>query len=255
MAVDAARCPGGRVTTVFARAAQRQGAYDFLENEAIAPRDVGDALFDAAARSARAQDRVYVAVDGSSLTLTDGDKKKGFGHIGPISKGARGLKVMNALALRADGVPLGLIDQVWWVREQRAQCRGYRPANQRESAHWRTVVSNVSRRLTCLAPTTKAHFLFDREGDAALLLRSVAASGHGFTCRAKPNRKVLIDGRRCDVQRLLRRRPVATTRVNLPATSKRRARVARLDIWAAQFIVVMRDKCSRHLSRTGFTAW
>jgi hypothetical protein len=241
MAVDAVRRPEGRVSAVFTRAAQRQGAYDFLENDAIAPSDVGDALFDATARSARGQDRIYVAVDGCSLKLTDREKTKGFGYIGAISKGARGLKVMNALALQEDGVPLGLIDQMWWVRRHRTTSHVYRPAHQRETVHWRTVVSSVSLRLKNWAPKTKAHFLFDREGDAALLLRTVAASGHEFTCRANPNRRVLVDVQPCDVRRILRKPPVTTTFVVLPARPGRRARVAQLDIWSAKHVVVMRD--------------
>lgn len=243
MAESAARTPAGRVTEVFRDAGARQGAYDLLEHDSVSAGAVSDALFEATARSAHDQDHVLIAVDGGSLTLTERrDGSKGFGAIGPISCGARGLKVMSALALRPDGVPIGLVDQVWWARHERAPARGYRPANQRESAHWRTVVANVTQRLARYAPTTRAHFLFDREGDAALLLRSVIGSGHEFTCRAKPNRKVIVNGQRCDVRRQLRRqRRVAVMRVAIPATTQRRTRIATLDIWAARLPVVMRD--------------
>jgi hypothetical protein len=242
MAEAAARKPAGRITEVFSNPASRQGAYDLIEHPGVAADDVSDAMFDSTARSCCGQDLVLIPVDGGSLTLTEREADKGFGHIGPISCGARGLKMMNALALRPNGVPLGIIEQVWWTRQERAPTKVYRPANARESAHWRTVVENVTQRLKRSAPSTRAHFIFDREGDASLLLQSVVASGHEFTCRAKPNRKVLIDGRRCDVRRQLSRlRPIANMKIEVPATSKRRARTATLDLWAAQFPVVMRD--------------
>jgi hypothetical protein len=243
MAEATARRPAGRVTEVFSRPAERQAAYDLLEHDCVPQQQVAGALFDATARSAKDQDRVFVAVDGSSLTLTDRTKAKGFGHIGPSSYATRGLKVMSALAIRSDGVPLGLVDQVWWARHHRVKSRtAYRPADQRESMHWRNVVATVGERGKELAPGTRLHFLFDREGDASLLLRSVIAAGHEFTCRSKANRKVLVNGRRCDLRRVLLRQPVIATRqLELPSTSKRRARVATLDIRAAQLPMVLRD--------------
>ena len=241
MAENVARRPGGRVTDVFRTGATRQAAYDFLEHDSVSADEVGKAMFTATAGSVRDLDRVLVAVDGSSLNLTEG-ADKGFGSIGTISCGARGLKVMSALALSEDGVSIGLVDQVWWARTERAKARGYRPADQRESAYWRAVVANVTARFAQHAPSTRAHFLFDREGDAALLLQAVVASGHEFTCRAKPNRKVVIGGRRCDVRQQLRGlRALATMTVDLPTTPKRRGRLATLDVWAARLPVVMRD--------------
>jgi hypothetical protein len=254
MAADAARRPAGKVTEVFKCPARRQAAYDLLEHDQIDPSAVSASLFDATAWSARKQERVFVAVDGSSLTLTDEGAQKGFGHIGSIAQHGRGMKVMNALALQPDGVPLGLVDQIWWTRQQRVQRKSYRPRRNRESMHWRAVVSNVGERFKRLAPKARVHFLFDREGDASLLIRHVVASGHEFTCRAVQTRKAVIDGRFRNVRYLLQRqRPRATMRVSLPATATRRARVATLDIFVARLRMVMRDRCLKKRRLTWLT--
>jgi hypothetical protein len=44
-----------------------------------------------------------VAIDGSSLQLTDRQREKGFGTIGASSVGAHGLKVISALAIEPNG--------------------------------------------------------------------------------------------------------------------------------------------------------
>jgi len=60
-----------------------------------------------------------VAVDDTALTLTDWQRSKDFGTVGATNVGARGLKVINACAVAADGTPIGLLGQQWWRREAR----------------------------------------------------------------------------------------------------------------------------------------
>jgi hypothetical protein len=52
MATEAAQNPGGRITTVFTRSAERQGAYDFLESKHVAPDAILSAAVEAACRRA-----------------------------------------------------------------------------------------------------------------------------------------------------------------------------------------------------------
>src|SRR5580765_3445111 len=75
----AASRPDGRVSRVFTRAAQRQAAYDFLEHEGVRPQALSMAIGEACARQCAAYPQVLVALDGSSLTLTDRQGGKGFG--------------------------------------------------------------------------------------------------------------------------------------------------------------------------------
>jgi hypothetical protein len=242
MASQAARRPAGQVTRVFAESADRQAAYDFLEHEDIQPSALTAALGSSTARECEDLERVLVVLDGTSLTLTDRDERKGLGNIGPIRANARGLKVINALALRMDGTPIGVADQNWWTRRQRAPRKGYRRVHERESARWRECVEHISTHFESNAPHTKLHFLVDREGDAALLMRTIERAGHEFTIRSNGTRKVVGSLAPAGIRSsLAQRAPVAMMRVSLPKTAVRAAREAKLTVRAAQYAVRMRD--------------
>jgi len=105
---QAARRPAGRVTETFVSSADRQGAYGLLESDAVGSEEIGRAIFEACARRCAGEPYVLCPIDGTSLTLTDDDKSKGFGPIGSRAEGGRGLKVMNAMVLSADGVAIGI---------------------------------------------------------------------------------------------------------------------------------------------------
>jgi hypothetical protein len=105
IATSAAQSPAGTVTGVFTDDAERQGAYDFLESEHIAAdaleRGAGEAV---AARWAQ-EKRLFVAVDGSSLTFVDRTGERGLGAVGTYTAGAVGLKVISALVLQGHARP------------------------------------------------------------------------------------------------------------------------------------------------------
>src|SRR5262245_48881293 len=102
-----ARRPAGRVTEAFTSSAGRQGAYGLLESEAVSPAEVGEAIFAACAQRSAGEEYVFCPIDGTSLTLTDDERMKGFGPIGSRSQGRRGLKVMNGVLLSRQGILLG----------------------------------------------------------------------------------------------------------------------------------------------------
>lgn len=242
IAMRAAERPGGKISEVFTDAAERQAAYDALEHDAFSADGVREALFGATARACADVERALVVVDGTSLTLTDRAGTKGFGRIGPYSANAKGLKVLNALALDERGVPLGVAEQAWWARRAPAKSKGYRKASERESVHWRRVVETVSQRFAQLAPETTLHFIGDREADASLLILKLVELNHEFTIRSNAMRKVVNHGRRQDMRGAMQRLPVIAKRdVELPATKRRPARTASLDIRAASLEVSLRD--------------
>ena len=246
IAAAVARRSAGRVCDVFATAAERQAAYDFLEHDSVEVEGVRRALFEATARRCAKHDCVYVVLDGTSLTLTDKAKTKGFGSIGSHMLGRRGLKVLNTLALSPTGVPLGVPAQVWWSRVEAVK-RGHRRPEDRESVHWRRAATDAFESLRPLAPSTDVHFLADREGDASELLLQLLDAGHAFTIRSSAKRSVLVKGEIRDLRtELLRAAPRAVMYVDIPATSRRSARRAKLRIRAERVTVSMRD---HHMKR------
>ena len=123
-------------------------------------------------------------VDGTSLTLTDWRRAKGFGAVGSTSNGARGLKVMNAYAVAADGTPIGILGQKWWRREagaKRSDCAD-RTVDEKETRHWRDAIQGSE--LCLSAAGTRAWFQLDREGDRYATLKALDESGHWFTVRS-----------------------------------------------------------------------
>ncbi|MDI1437719.1 IS4/Tn5 family transposase DNA-binding protein, partial [Polyangium sorediatum] len=119
MAAQAVLCPSGKVSEVFQVDAHRQGAYDFLESRHIDAGAILEAIGLASARRCAKEMFVFVAIDGTSLTLTDHNRNKDFGAVGTHGRGTRGLKVVCGLAVDAQGVPCGLTSMQWWAREQK----------------------------------------------------------------------------------------------------------------------------------------
>jgi hypothetical protein len=233
--------PSGKVSEVYRNPAERQGAYDFLEHESVSSDAVQSVAAQWTARRCARQEFVYLVLDGSSLSLTDKAEKKGFGSVGPRRDGAQGLKMLNALALGSRGETLGLLAQDFWVRGTTAP-EGYRPLDGRESAHWHRALNNARHVLRENSAKTNLHVLADREGDASLLMQEIVAEGNDFTIRANGTRKVLVERRRINVRKALRRMaPVAEYEVEIPRRTGRPARTAALTLRAAQVQLVLRD--------------
>jgi hypothetical protein len=127
MGAAAASNPAGKVTQVFSSSADREGAFRLLESDDVHSAQVSDAVFDSSAQMCADEAFVFVAVDATSLTLTDRKKRRELGRVGPAFP-TRGLHVMTALAVDPQGATVGLIEQCWWARTGKVRekkCRSY----------------------------------------------------------------------------------------------------------------------------------
>src|SRR5579859_5346242 len=113
IAATAMERPDGRISEVFDDPGALHGAYDFVESPLVPASELTAAIGRSTARRCAGQPFVYVAVDGSSLTVTDRERTKGFGMLGSGATASRGLKVISALAVDARGGTAGLLHQVW----------------------------------------------------------------------------------------------------------------------------------------------
>lgn len=146
MAEQVALAPAGLISDVFDSDATRQAAYDFLESPFVQQPPMQRALADACARAAAPQPFAFVAIDGTTLTLTDVNGTKDFGNIGGGSSvRARGVKVISALGLEPSGVPLGIAAQRYWARpdkesrsrrEQKREVRERDGCSRRRNTGW-----------------------------------------------------------------------------------------------------------------------
>ena len=248
MAARAAEKPGGKISDVFAKDSERQGAYDLLESQKVKPKALLCALGESVARQAAKVDFVHVAVDGSSITLVDRGRTKDFGSLGALSNGSRGLKVIGALGISPLGVPLGVFSQVWWARtqaiSQSAKAKNKRnrkrKLKEKETRHWLEAIKD-----TCaVSAEAQLWFQLDREGDNRDILLELADTGHRFTVRAAWDRLIQTTGR--DKQYLRRwmnqQAPGGSYSLEVSAAPGRSARTAHMVVRWSRVVLRLRDR-------------
>ena len=242
MAEGAARRPAGKVSAVFTRSKEREGAYDFLESPR-APREAfAESMFMCTAARAR-QGVVYVPIDLTSLSLTDLDEEK-FGPIGSSNRPVRGVMVANAFAVAMDGVPLGLIDQQYWMRDEtevlpkgaRTARNQHRPFEDKQGSRFTSAAENAVRRLAAF--DVMPWVIIDREGDNRDILLRLMQMKCAFTVRASWNRKVGEPRNTWTLRDELETEPcLCTTRVTLPRNGKRAEQTVTLEVRATRATV------------------
>lgn len=271
MAARLAACPTGqgRVTRVFERGADRQGAYGLLENERVAFEAMLRPAQLACAQRCANQEFVFVPTDGSSLTLRDPHGLRGLGPVGNGEAVAQGLEVMSAIAVGADGAPLGLLSQVWWVRPNKprkqrrprsdrrsgktrrarllarreARRRGRRSIEQKETRFWIQALEQARVARDQAGVRTRLWFQLDRGADFHEMLSYAAACPDWITLRAAQNRRTLADG---DVRQLWERMERAPSlgcyRCVVRAKHGRKARVAEMAVRARRVTLALRNQ-------------
>lgn len=254
VAAAAAMHPGGTVTSVMRSSAEKEGAFRFIENERVVPLSLTDSMGRSTARLCDEEPLVFVSIDQSDLTFTD---RLGIRGLGPdntkLSKTKRTTQVMSALAVDARGVPLGLVDQQWWIRETKRSPvfrSDKRPATARESYNWVRVVDACDERFRDEAPTCQPCYVADRGCDVSEFLRQSVDAQRLFTVRAAHNR-VIKDARgrpRKLFSTLARQPSLGTVRVAIPRSHNRPARNARCIVRALPEAHVRLGKVFRKLS-------
>ena len=248
----AAENPSGKLSEVFQSPRELDAAYDFVERDQTTVERLQTAMGLATARRCEGP-YVFVPVDGSSLNLTDAGGTKGFGSVGTLEAGARGLKVMNALAVGADGVPIGLLAQSWWARQtpkrrtakQKRNDNARRKVEEKETRYWLETIECAAEHLDSVG----AHgwFQLDREGDAWPTLQKLSQSGHLFTVRSAWDRVIEATGRDKQYLRacLAASQPVGRFELDVSGNSSRHARVAHMVMHATEVTLLVRDKRSK----------
>ena len=245
MATRMAEHPAGKISEVFTDAAERQGAYDFLEHRDSHAVKIRQAIVAHTAKQAAVHEFAYVALDGTALTFTDRKQSKGLGNVGPVEINRRGLKVVSALAMAPDGQVIGLCGQQTWSRkstgrsEKQAKRDGRNfPTSAKETQHTLDVIEQTAALFE--RHGTKGCFLIDRAGDAREVLFALRSRGQSFIIRGQQNR--LLDGAK---KRYLReqmpRRPVlGTYTFVVKASHDRPAGKLKMSVRAARMTLCLR---------------
>ena len=245
IAAGALRHPAGRVTEVFGTDAERQGAYDFLENDAVGAGAILEAAVRATVRRVSNQPYAFVAIDGTSVSLIDPRGVKNFGGIGAYKDGGRGLKLLHAYVIDRRGVPSGVSSQIWWARpDTHIKQKQFRPLRKKETRHWLEAIDETAKRFEQHAKGTRPWFLLDREGDCWPTLKRLVDGAELFTVRSCWDRrlKTAPDEPRVYLRETLRQtRRRYVSQIDVPAGSGRKGRRARLEIRAASVVLDLKD--------------
>jgi len=237
MAAHLAGTPAGTVTGTFAESAAREGAFRWLASGEVKSDAVVDALGRAA--FAQAKGRVYCAIDGSSLRLTDRTLSRDIGHNGAWRFGARGLQAMTSVLMDGAGTPLGVPGVRYWARTERSRRYKGRPRQtlKTEMSHGVGLLRDVEARRAEHAPDVRVHYVLDRGFDAWAIFREARDLGVDMTVRSRGDRGVV---RFAGEKRRLLRPTVERASVlghsflDVPARAGRAARLACLEVRAVR---------------------
>jgi hypothetical protein len=260
MGAVAVQRPSGKVAGVFNNDREREGAYDFLENRQVAVADVLASV--AAATTARCEGMpfVFVPVDGTSITVVDKRHERDFGNVGNDTAGARGLKLVDALAVDPGGTPVGWLAMEFWARSPQRKiappgthARRSRPLEQKETKHWVKAVEFAAQALD--ERNVRGWFLIDREGDGRDLLLTLRGTQHWWTVRASQDRSIEVEDGNVEAVRsqMAKRKIVGTYDLNVAARTGRRGRVARMVVRIAQITLRLRATRDRKAERFSVT--
>jgi hypothetical protein len=259
--MGAAACerPSGKVAAVFPSDRQREGAYDFLESEHVSAEELVEGLASSTVERSKELPFVFVPVDGTAITVTDRTGESDFGRVGTDSNGARGLKVIDAVAVDPQGVPLGLLAMSWWARGARSPARNStarqaRPLQQKETRHW---IETIAAAVTALAQgQIRGWFQIDREGDGRDILWCLEQTGHWWTVRGNADRSIELEEGDIDKLReqLTRQTEAGSYSLQVVARPGRKPRQARMSVRVARVVLRLRDKPTGRITRLPVTA-
>lgn len=182
-----------QITQMCSSSAERQGAYKFFENNTIRSSQVGRSAYHACAKRCEGEEFIFVPVDGSTLSIDDDSDTKELGPTGPKGSGS-GLEAMTAIAVRSDGVPLGISSQVFWTREKgqknKKTTRRKRSIQDKETRYWLEAIEQTESIFKQENPDCKRWYQLDRGADFSEMLFWAVSSNSWVTLRASQNRKV-----------------------------------------------------------------
>lgn len=238
MAAMAAIRPGGKVTEVFTEEAEREGAYRFLESESLAAVEIGKAAHRATAQRSRGLPFVYVPTDQTDLRVVDRSDSKGLGSIGDGKTQARGLQVMNSIAVSPEGVPLGMCGQAYWARRGNEGSKGKndrRPWTEKETRYWIEAMEQTRTAFVEAAGGTRPWYQLDRGGDGWPMFLQAKFRDEWVTIRATHDRRLqsLVTGEQGSLWgHMERQEPLGSYELRVPGGLKRKARQAVMQLQA-----------------------
>jgi hypothetical protein len=210
---------------------QAKATYRFLANERVPSQALVTGLRATTAGALSSLPLVYVIHDTATFSYSSLKHTTGLGYVND-SETARGLHCHSSLAIRPDGVALGLLHQHYWVRlELRKTRTPDRDGTDKESIKWVHGLDGTRQALDTLPVPQRPRVIhiMDREGDIHDVFAKVLSLGHGAVIRRYHPRLVAEEPGTADAA--IGQAPVrARVRLKLPASHGRKARTALVEL-------------------------
>jgi hypothetical protein len=222
--------PGASIPRASGSAADTKGAYRALGSEEIVAEEIRLAHARATEERSGEVKRVLVVQDTTALSFNTRPATRG---LGPLTKaGTRGLLVHSGLALTPEGLPLGIVHQQVWAREEeerKRHTRRKRLVEEKESFRWLEMVDAVE---SLLPKDLEVWVAGDREADLFELFAMQRREGLQLVVRAAHDRKVKSEEAQYLLEAVERAAVLGEMDVAVPRSRKRQARTATLRVQA-----------------------
>jgi hypothetical protein len=228
--------PTASIPKACGNAADTKAAYRALGSEEISAEEIRLAHARATAERTRGLQRVIVAQDTFALSLSTCPETEGLGPLGKA--GTRGLFVHSGLVVTQEGLPLGIVHQQVWAREEderKRHTRRKRLIEEKESFRWLETVDAVE---SLLPRDLEVWVAGDREADIFELFAMPRRPGLHLVVRAAHDRKV--EGAETQyLHEAVEKSPVlGEMEVAVPRSRKRGPRTAKLQVQACTLKLV-----------------
>jgi len=217
---------------------EAKAIYRFVENRRVTVKNLQEPVAEATARRCADYKAVVVVQDTTGVAFPKANVTEGLGPIVPEPRTTVGMYVHSTLAVREDGLALGLFDVNCWCRqppdkEADAKEQRKRPIGEKESWKWIRGVRAARKAIRGQVPPPdrpRLIHVMDREGDVYEVLAEIVDAGEGAVIRCNQNRRVeRMDGSIDSAHEAVRASAVVLTKTldvpRKPGHPKRKATV------------------------------
>lgn len=225
---DLSAQPASSVPQACGNIAATCAAYDFWSSPYFEPEDIRNAHTASTIERIKEHDIILAIQDTTSIDLTNHPATSGLGYLD--HRKSSGLKVHSTFAATINGVPLGIINQQVWAREQEnlgiAKKRRQRETQEKESQRW---LNGLEVTQTLIPKEIKVVTMGDSEADIFDLFSHERPENSHLLIRGTHNRKV--DHCAKYVHQAIREiKPSGTITVEVKRSPEHSARSAQLTI-------------------------
>jgi hypothetical protein len=176
--------------------AATKGAYRFWDNVHVEAAAIRRAHSENTVARCQGHELILAIQDTTDLDYSTHPATRGLGHLqGKRTKGKlpQGLKVHSVLAASQEGVPLGLLWQQVWVREEEVasqeeqEHRRHQSIEEKESGRWLLAQQAIQ---ASFEPEQRVLTIADREADLYDLFAQPRPAGKELLIRAKHDRRL-----------------------------------------------------------------